>query len=601
MHRPRRRMPRYLAVALAAAVVPGLAATGTATAAPRATGTAAVASGANESLVRTGTANVRNIALAAKVVTPKGSQGPEISPVPDLDKPAASSGASNLPPPSPANTAVQLHRDRLGFEGLTHTDQRLASGGNQFSLEPPDQGLCVGGYNGQTYVVESVNDALRFFDSRGFNFALPPFSLSEFYGLPPTINRTTGKFGPFISDPKCYFDPDTHHWFHTALVLSLDPKTGAFTTKYAYTALAVSQTADPLGNYYIYRINALDKGNKNCPCFGDQPLIGADKNGFYVSTAEYDLDPFGAHFNGAQLYAISKRALENGTAATVKHYRNITTQSGTLQPATSPNGQYESAAGGTEYFVSGRDTLLPDGRLRPGQVNQVTVWALTNTSSLDSRSPSTRLTGSDVKTEVYGQPVPMTQRSGPRPLGNAVGEPKEKLNANDERVNQVVYAAGHLFTGVNTIVAPGPRTGIAWFVLDPSVAGGRASATVHSQGYVAVKDANVAFPAIGVNAAGQGVMAMSLVGKDYYPSAAYVKINSSGTTGSVQIAQLGFRPEDGFTGYKAFGGNGVARWGDYFAAVAGPDGRIWNAVEFIGDQSRTEFANWSTFVFPVTP
>ena len=45
----------------------------------------------------------------------------------------------------------------LSFRGLNHRDQRLANGGNQFSLEPPDQGLCVG--NG--FTVEVVNSVLR--------------------------------------------------------------------------------------------------------------------------------------------------------------------------------------------------------------------------------------------------------------------------------------------------------------------------------------------------------------------------------------------------------------------------------------------------------
>ena len=40
------------------------------------------------------------------------------------------------------------------FSGLNHYQQRYSRGGNQFSLEPPDQGLCVG--NG--YVVEATND-----------------------------------------------------------------------------------------------------------------------------------------------------------------------------------------------------------------------------------------------------------------------------------------------------------------------------------------------------------------------------------------------------------------------------------------------------------
>src|SRR5204862_5510073 len=32
---------------------------------------------------------------------------------------------------------------KLSFDGLNHRAQRTANGGNQFSLEPPDQGLCV--------------------------------------------------------------------------------------------------------------------------------------------------------------------------------------------------------------------------------------------------------------------------------------------------------------------------------------------------------------------------------------------------------------------------------------------------------------------------
>jgi len=43
------------------------------------------------------------------------------------------------------------------FDGLNHRDQRTANGGNQFSLEPPDQGLCAG----DGFVMESLNDVLR--------------------------------------------------------------------------------------------------------------------------------------------------------------------------------------------------------------------------------------------------------------------------------------------------------------------------------------------------------------------------------------------------------------------------------------------------------
>src|SRR5207302_10371561 len=45
----------------------------------------------------------------------------------------------------------------IHFQGLNFHDQRFANGGNQFSVEPPDQALCAG--NG--FVLESVNDVLQ--------------------------------------------------------------------------------------------------------------------------------------------------------------------------------------------------------------------------------------------------------------------------------------------------------------------------------------------------------------------------------------------------------------------------------------------------------
>lgn len=64
-----------------------------------------------------------------------------------LDAPVVASSAV-----AGSNADVQA-----SVNGLTHRDQRLANGGNQFSLEPPDQALCVG--NG--FVVEAVNSVLR--------------------------------------------------------------------------------------------------------------------------------------------------------------------------------------------------------------------------------------------------------------------------------------------------------------------------------------------------------------------------------------------------------------------------------------------------------
>ena len=68
----------------------------------------------------------------------------------------------------------------LSFDGLNHFDQRFgsSSGNNQFSLEPPDQGLCVG--NG--FVVEAVNSVISVWDTNG-NALTGVQDLNTFFGL----------------------------------------------------------------------------------------------------------------------------------------------------------------------------------------------------------------------------------------------------------------------------------------------------------------------------------------------------------------------------------------------------------------------------------
>jgi hypothetical protein len=614
MTRIRTHSSLLLVLALVVSATAALVTPGSAAAPPRTTGQAAgktvSAKVTKEVLEKVGTVNVRTLTANAAAGQAGSSKlareaGPWARSEGDEELPKNLPGA-----PSPANTPVVLNENNRGWEGLDHADQRFAGGGNQFSLEPPDQGLCVGGVSPNDpsdgpEVVESVNDALLFYDGRSHQFGVP-ITLSQFFGLPPTINRSTGKFGPFISDPKCFFDPDTQRWFHSVLAITQDRVSGAFKAP-AWVYLAVSTSSEALGSYLIYRINATDPQHPNCPCFGDQPLIGADKNGFYVSTAEYDLAPFGGNFNGPQIYAMSKHLLENGGLGNVVHFSGLThvaggRTTGTVQPSMAQVGQYDSSNGGTEYFLSAFDCLPEDGcPVAPGPFNQITIWGLTNTSSLDSNA-NLHLSLQDITVGTYETPVPQVEKDGPRPLGELVGEAVPHVNANDGRMNQVVHAAGYLWSGMNTEVLPGPRDGIEYFVVAPSIVGGVVNGAIHTQGYVAAADRFLSFPSIGVNGDGEGILAFSLMGPNDYPSAAQIAIDAAGVSGNIEIVRAGFRPEDGFTCYVAEVGPGaLCRWGDYSASVGTPEGTVYSAAEFIGDNSRTFFANWSTFVWPVNP
>ena len=309
------------------------------------------------------------------------------------------------------------------FDGVNHRQQRLANGGNQFSLEPPDQGLCAN----SSFVMESVNDALQVYDTHG----VPQLNggnvvdLNTFYGYPASINRTTGIRGPEVTDPSCYFDQATNRWFQLALTLEVDPVSGAFTGD-NHLDLAVSLTSDPRGSWVIYRIAAQDNGTAGSPnhgcsfgfCFGDYPHLGADKNGIYLTTNEYSF--FGPEFHGAQIYAISKTALASASpSVTVVQFDTNSAHPGfTVWPATAPAANFETANQGTEYFLSSTaaaEVQCPDFSCAGGSSNNILQWNLTNTKSLNS-SPALTLSNTSINVQQYSVPPRATQKVGPTPL-----------------------------------------------------------------------------------------------------------------------------------------------------------------------------------------
>ena len=213
----------------------------------------------------------------------------------------------------------------------------------------------------------------------------------------------------------------------------------------------------------------------NCPCVADQPLIGADHYGFYISTNEYSLEPFGAFFNGAQVYAFNKAQLAAGAggALTGVHFEGIPLAEGqayTIQPATTPaGGAYDLSQGGTAYALSALD-------FNATLDNRIAVWALTGTSTLGTtnqrRSHRSRSSTRE-STASRRTPSRRTARrrsATPRTAGLEGAKSVEHLEllaGNDDRMNEVKYADGMLWGDVNTVVKTQRqrRVGIAWFAV----------------------------------------------------------------------------------------------------------------------------------------
>jgi hypothetical protein len=546
------------------------------------------------------------------------------------------------------NPAVQA-----SIEGLNHRDQRLANGGNQFSVEPPDQALCVGG----GFTVESVNSVLRVYDESGSPLTGVQ-DLNTFFKYPAAIDRTQSPpvVGPNVIDPVCHYDPDNKRFIVAITTLHVLPN-GDFSGRNTID-VAVSNSEDPTKDWTVYYVPAQNDGtegtpNHGCttdgttpgPCFQDYPHIGADANGVYISTNEYDL--FGPDYNASQIFAFSKAQLaQHPATVAMTLVENLTvagTPGFTVWPATSPAGEYSTERQGSEFFLStiagdGTETGNPTGTAR-----QIGLWALTNTSSLDSAAPALDISSRLIDSATYVFPPLSDQKPGDIPLGECVNdttmptpfgpgcwqiffdkadepahdEVESHLDAGDTRMQQTWFVDGVLWGSAGTAVRVGGelKDGIVWFAVSPSIGrSGRVQGRVRRDGYLALEENNLTYPAIAVQPGGGGVIAFSVMGRDFYPSAGYVSIDAKGRTGPIHIVGPGSGPSDGFTSYKAFVGDPPrTRWGDYGAAVT--DGQsIWMASEYIAQtctlaeyfpdptlagfgsckNTRTSLANWST-------
>jgi hypothetical protein len=196
------------------------------------------------------------------------------------------------------------------FDGLNFFDSRFANGGNQFSGEPPDQGLCVG--NGK--VVEIVNSVYQVFDTHG-HALINPVDINTLFGYKAAINRTTGEIGPDMSDPSCIYDQQTNTFFVVAGTVDKNPDGSDTGTSHVDVLVG----SDPTKSYTKYEIDTTHA--MACTPFGstepdnctwDYPHIGADANGVFITVDIFDETQ--SNFLGVDIYAIPKATLASKPA-----------------------------------------------------------------------------------------------------------------------------------------------------------------------------------------------------------------------------------------------------------------------------------------------
>src|SRR5260370_9570203 len=216
------------------------------------------------------------------------------------------------------------------------------------------------------------------------------------------------------------------------------------------------------------------------------------------------------------------------------------------------------------------------------------MWALSNTQSLNTASPSLALNSSFISVNTYGRPPRADQQAGDIPLGSCINdtttvitslggftgcwqalftvEPahteveSQHVDSGDSRMMQVVFANGKLWSALDTAVSVGGATkaGIAFYIIHPSVTSPSVSGSIVQQGVLALADNNLTYPAVGVTASGRGMIAFTVLGPGgatnpvNFPSAGFSALDALVGAGPLQLAAAGLGPHDGFPSYKTF-------------------------------------------------
>jgi hypothetical protein len=475
----------------------------------------------------------------------------------------AQAGSVQMGSPTLVNSAHSDHAILNNFDGVSSLDSAVTNFGAEF--EPPDQGLCVG--NG--FVVEPVNSAYTIYKRDGSVIA-GPFNVNVLFDEGLT---------EFTSDPRCYFDPTTNTWFAIILFISAD-------NTEARTDIAVNTSGNPTTPWTVYHLDATDDGSNGtpvhvgCPCFGDQPLLGIDRENIYIATNEFSI--LGPQANGAQIYAVSKRDLIKGAADVhFVQFQNLTIAGEiafSVQPALTKSGDDSDRV---EYFL---ESIDPTGTFD----NRIGVWALTHTEAVsDGGTPN--LSSIVVNSLVFGVPPNAVQK------GSA-----SLLNTGDDRMQQVQFIKGKLWGELNTALnVPASATQLsanAWFEIRPEVRDFEiAAATVTREGILASPDNFLFYPALQVAPDGEVAMVFSISGPTLFASAAFARMSEGEHSfGPITIAAPGSGP------YAP----SSTRWGDYSWAVADPNGKsIWLATEYIPPPDRQTvdgLQNWGTRVIEVS-
>jgi hypothetical protein len=488
---------------------------------------------------------------------------------------------------------------------------------------PPDTVGAVG----PNHYVQMVNSNIAVYSKSGATL-MSPKAINELWSVTPNSECFTHNNG----DPIVLYDQLAGRWLVSQFVVQ------AATENYA-ECIAISQTGDPTGAYYLYEFD------ESAAVFHDYPHIGVWPDGYYMSTNQFPNSTTGTV--AAAAWAFEREKMIAGQPARYIYFdetplaQNCTAGNCTYTPLgqlpSTLDGKTPPPPGTPNYFVETDDTNTPETPPAVGLHDEIRIWKF----HVDWANPSNSSfgVGSSAPAAVpgfsgqyggsAGQPnfiLPIADylasgcqiENGPNdctPEKVAPPQPPQYLDVLGDRLMfRLTYRnfGDHESFVVNqTVDTPSDpnttgRNGVRWYELRNL----STTPIVYQQStFAPLQDpSNPLWRWMGSAAmdhSGDLAIGYSASGPNYFPSLHYAgrlvndPLNNLTQGESVMFAGLGIEANTGLFPYRN-------RWGDYSAITVDPndDCTFWYTNEYLAPNAPTDIlpVDWHTrigsFRFP---
>jgi hypothetical protein len=484
------------------------------------------------------------------------------------------------------------------------------------SCFPPDTNGAVG----PNHYVQMVNSHFAIYSKTGAVVS-PPKAINMLWSSTPNSTCATHNNG----DPIVLYDQLADRW----LLSQFTVQTG--TENYA-ECIAISQTPDPTGAYWLYQFD------ESADTFHDYPHIGIWPDGYYMTTNLFPNDAL-LTSTGAGAWAFERPKMLLGQAARYVYFDETPLATQTYTPGgqlpTCLDGKNPPPAGMPNYIIEVNDANQPNTPPATGLHDEMHIWKF----QVDWTNPanSTFGTGSSApvaKPGFSGQfagnagqpnfkvtiadfvPTPCQIENGPNGCSPEKENPPQAPQyldvLGDRLMHRVTYRnfgdhesllVQHTVAAVADEAMGGTRNAVRWY----EVRNVSMTPAVYQQGTFAPFDpANPLWRWMGsaaIDHSGNIAIGYSSSGPNQFPSLHYAgrlvgdPLNQLAQGEALMFAGLGNEIQTGVFPLRN-------RWGDYSALTVDPsdDCTFWYTNEYIAANNFILGVDWRTrigsFRFP---